>query len=81
MFIQGPSAEAGVEFSDKTVNFILDLTGYQPLNLQVACFHAFDLQSRKGIIEEADYHRLREQVETDLLNLPERNLSGSGKQR
>ena len=55
--IGGPSRAAGVEFSDATVEFIRSLADHHPFFLQVACFHAFDLQSQKGTLTEAD-HRL-----------------------
>ncbi len=35
--------------------------------IQIACFHAFDLQSRKKGFEDSDYRLLRERVEAELL--------------
>ena len=56
--IEGPSAASGVRFSDATVEFLLGLADHHPYYLQVACFHAFEMQSEKGELSEQDYDEL-----------------------
>lgn len=63
-----PSSAAGVVFSDATVEYILSLADHHPFFIQIACFHAFEMQSRNGVLTEADYPLLRERAESELQN-------------
>ena len=45
--IRKPSSAAGVAFSDATVEQILSLADHHPFFIQIACFHAFEIQSRR----------------------------------
>jgi hypothetical protein len=56
--IETPARAAGLTFSEQTIAFILSLAGRHPAYIQLACYHAFELQARQGRLEEADYHRL-----------------------
>ena len=64
--IGNPSRAAGLPFSDATVEHILTLADHHPFFLQVACFHAFEMQSQKGFLTEADHALLRERVADEL---------------
>jgi CHAT domain-containing protein len=64
--ITEPSRAAGVQFSDSTVDYILSLTDHHPFFIQVACSHAFEIQSQQGSLTQRDYALLRESVEDDL---------------
>jgi hypothetical protein len=64
--IINPSRAAGLPFSDATVEQILTLADHHPFFLQVACFHAFDMQSQKGTLTEADHALLRGRVADEL---------------
>lgn len=57
--ISGPSRAASVEFSEATVDFIVSLADHHPFFLQIACFHAFEIQSQKGILTQADYRSVQ----------------------
>ena len=64
--ISRPSRATGVEFSQATIEFILSLADHQPFFIQVACFHAWEMQSKKGVLTDVDYPSLCEQVEDEL---------------
>lgn len=64
--IRKPSSAAGVAFSDATVEQILSLADHHPFFIQIACFHAFEMQSKKQALGGADHASLRERVEEDL---------------
>ena len=64
--IGNPSRAVGMTFSNSTVEHILSLADHHPFFIQVACFHAFETQSQKGFLVEADYVSLRERVEDEL---------------
>jgi hypothetical protein len=42
--IHGPSQTMGVEFTKEEGEFVLELAGYFPLFIQIACYHLFDLK-------------------------------------
>lgn len=42
--IYGPSQMMGLEFTKEEGEFVLELSGYFPLFLQIACYHLFDLK-------------------------------------
>lgn len=71
--IEEPSRAAGVAFSEETVDSILTLADHHPLYLQIACFHAFDLQPQKGDLGlglglgSTDHRLLRQRVEPELI--------------
>src|SRR5262249_43327228 len=44
--IREPSAINGCDFTENDVRLILELGGYQPFFLQIACDHAFKLKSQ-----------------------------------
>lgn len=52
------SSEAGVTFSEETINFIYELAGGHPLALQVACFHAFNMPDNLSMVEESTTREL-----------------------
>ena len=60
--IAAPARAAGLAFSEPTIAFILSLAGRHPDNIQLACYHAFELQARQGELQDADYNRLRQQL-------------------
>jgi CHAT domain-containing protein len=64
--ITEPARAAGVQFSDTTVDYILSLTDHHPFFIQVACSHAFEIQSQQGSLTQRDYALLREPIEDDL---------------
>jgi hypothetical protein len=64
--IYGPSRAAEVHFSDATAKFILSLTDHHPFFIQIACFHAFDIQSQKETLTEADYQLIQERARDGL---------------
>ena len=35
--------------------FILSLADHHPFFIQIACFHAFEMQSQNGVLTDADY--------------------------
>jgi hypothetical protein len=50
------AAQAGLKFPPSTVEVLLELAGLHPLFLQIAGFHAFELQQAKGSpLAEGDY--------------------------
>jgi hypothetical protein len=55
------AARGGLVFSSQIVDFLLDLAGPHPLFLQIAGFHAVEVQHVKGApLTNADYAELRE---------------------
>jgi len=55
------AARGGVSFPPAMVDFLLDIPGPHPLFLQIAGFHAFELQRIKGAtLTSADYAELRD---------------------
>ncbi len=64
--IHKPSSAAGVTFSDATVEQIVSLADHHPFFIQIACFQAFEMQSKMQDLIAADYASLRERVEEDL---------------
>jgi uncharacterized protein len=50
--IATPSQSHGISFSDEEVEKILDLSGYFPLLLQIACYHMFELRQSSRISSE-----------------------------
>jgi hypothetical protein len=64
--INRPSRGAGVEFSNATVDFILSLADHHPLFIQIACFHAFEMQAQNGALTAADYPLLSERVKSEV---------------
>lgn len=65
--INEPSRQAGIAFSEGTVEYIQTLADHHPLYLQIACFHAFEAQSEKGALGPDDYPLLRHRVEPELI--------------
>jgi hypothetical protein len=58
--LTGLAASEGVTFSPATLDVILRLAGPHPLFLQIAGFHAFELQEAKGgSLSDEDYSELR----------------------
>jgi len=64
--IHQPSQMAGVEFSQSTEDFILDLAGPHPFFLQIACFNAFEISIEDPSFGKQAYGRLEEEVQVDL---------------
>lgn len=60
--ITQPSRRAGITFSERTVEFILDTAGLHPFFLQVACDAVFDRQSTKDHLDDSDYEILVHEV-------------------
>lgn len=60
--IEAPARAAGLAFSEPAIAFILSLAGRHPANIQLVCYHAFELQARQGELQDADYKRLRQQL-------------------
>jgi hypothetical protein len=55
------AAKGGASFSGPTVDFLLDLAGPHPLFLQIAGFHAFELQQATGsALSDADRPELHD---------------------
>jgi len=55
------ASNGGVSFRGPTVDFLLDLAGPHPLFLQIAGFHAFELQQAKAsALGDAEYPELRD---------------------
>ena len=55
------ASNGGVTFAGPTVDFLLDLAGPHPLFLQIAGFHAFELQhARASSLGDAEYPELRD---------------------
>jgi len=78
--ISEPATQAGFPFASKTVDRLYSLSGGHPLAIQIACFHAFELNQEKGILDQADYTLLTEQTLTDMeahLQLYWDNLTGT----
>jgi len=65
-FVTELSRAGGLEFSDKTENFILRTAGHHPFFLHVACELAFDYQVTKPEIEEGDYRWLADKMRQEL---------------
>jgi class 3 adenylate cyclase len=64
--IRKPSQAAGVKFSRSTEDYILELVGPHPFFLQIACYHAFELQREDPPFGEGARGQLEQYVQTDL---------------
>ncbi len=42
--VRRPALDQGITFSDEEVDLVLDLAGYFPLFIQIACYHLFELK-------------------------------------
>jgi len=60
------SRRAGITFSERTVEFILDMAGFHPFFLQVACDHVFELCSIKAQLDDSDYEGLCQEISSEL---------------
>lgn len=81
--IQKPSQASGLKFSGETVQFIRNLADHHPFFVQIACFHAFEMQSQKGKLTQPDYPILREDIDVELqshLEYAWRHLTEEAKQ-
>src|SRR5262245_17138911 len=58
LLMREPMRKAGAAFTPATEGFLYDLVGGHPLGLQVACFHAFDLQDDHAEIERRTLREL-----------------------
>jgi len=64
--IMGLSQRAGITFSERTVEFILDMAGLHPFFLQIAGDHVFERRSTQAQLDAADYETLRQGISSDL---------------
>jgi uncharacterized protein len=51
--IRTPATLAGMEFTDTEVNLALQLGGFHPMLLQIACYHIFDLKQAGKLTPQA----------------------------
>ncbi len=51
--IQEPADREGVEFDDEDVEFVLDLAGFFPLFIQIACYHLFEHKQKGPLNKES----------------------------
>ena len=47
-----PAADNDVEFTDEEVDLVLELAGYFPLCIQIACYHLFEMKKSAKPVEE-----------------------------
>jgi hypothetical protein len=77
-----PAESVGVPFREQEVLWILDLGGYHPLFLNIACSHLFDMKS-KGAPADSLQRRLEREFQTEAMphfrylldRIPERELT------
>jgi hypothetical protein len=63
--LAGLAAKEGVQFDQRTLDLLLDLAGRHPLFLQIAGYHAFEIQAtREGPLTDEDRSELRRQFMT-----------------
>jgi hypothetical protein len=60
--ITKPSHRAGIAFSERTLEFTLDVAGLHPFFLQVACDCVFERRSAKPELDTSDYNDLRQEI-------------------
>lgn len=53
------SSKCGIEFSKKDIEFILDLSGYHPCFIQMACFEVFESKKGKKVLSDGDYEKIK----------------------
>ena len=59
-----PAEGEGVEFDDKDVEQVLDLAGFFPMFIQIACYHLFE-QRQKGPLNEESRDNLKKAYTLD----------------
>lgn len=57
--IQEPADRDGVEFDDEDVELVLDLAGFFPIFIQIACYHLFEHKQKGPQSEEFKEHLKR----------------------
>jgi hypothetical protein len=67
--ITEPSRRAGITFSERTVEFILDTAGLHPFFLQVACDTVFDRRSMEDHLDDSDYEILIHEIGRQLKDM------------
>jgi len=60
------SQRAGITFSERTMEFILDTAGLHPFFLQVVCDHVFERQSDGVRLDDSGYESLRQEISSEL---------------